>query len=63
MKKNIGKKDRLFRLTVAMLLLTLAYWQSSWIALLCSLFVFYEAIAGWCVVYQMLGKSSCKIDK
>lgn len=63
MKKNIGTTDRLIRLAIAILLLALAWWFGSWIMLAASLFVFYEALASWCVLYQILGKSSCPIDK
>lgn len=63
MKKNIGTFDRLIRLLFAVLLLAFAWWQSSWIALGFSLFTFYEALAGWCIFYQMIGKNSCPIDQ
>ncbi len=62
MKPNIGTPDRLLRLAMAILLLLGAWWWSSWILLAVSLFVFYEAIVGWCVLYQLLGKNSCPID-
>lgn len=63
MKKNIGTEDRLLRLALAVLILLFSWWQASWIAFAASLFVFYEALAGWCVLYQILGKNSCPIDK
>jgi hypothetical protein len=63
MKKNIGTSGRLLRLAIAILLLIYAYWQWSWIALAASLFVFYEALASWCIVYQLLGINACPIDK
>lgn len=63
MKKNIGTTDRLLRAFFGVLLLLFAWWQSSWIAFACALFTFYEALAGWCVMYQLLGKSSCPIDR
>lgn len=63
MTKNIGTPDRLFRLAIAILLLIYAWWQSSWIALGFSLFTFYEALASWCILYQILGKNSCPIKK
>jgi len=63
MKKNIGTPDRLLRLAMAILLLVLAYWYASWLLALIGLFTLYEAAAGWCVLYQFLGKSSCPIDK
>lgn len=63
MKKNIGTTDRLIRFFIGIAFLAYAYWQSSWIVLIFALFTFYEALAGWCIMYQMLGKSSCPIDR
>ncbi len=62
-RKNIGSADRWVRLVIAILLMGCAYWKSSWIALVLSLFVFFESFASWCIVYQILGKSSCPIKK
>lgn len=62
MKSNIGLPDRLWRLLAGIALLAFAWWQSSWIALLAALFVFYEVLAGWCVLYQILGKNTCPIS-
>jgi len=58
-KKNIGTKDRLVRLTIGVVLLALAYWLSSFVFLAAALFTFFEALMSWCVLYQILGKSSC----
>ncbi len=63
MKKNIGTTDRILRLIIAILLLISAWWESSYILLAISLFVFYEAVASWCILYQILGKNSCPRDK
>lgn len=63
MKKNIGLWDRLFRLSIGIVLLAFAWWQSSWIAFGIALFTFYEALAGWCIVYQIIGKNTCPIDR
>lgn len=63
MKKNIGTTDRVIRYLLAMLLLVYSLWSGSWIAFGFSIFVFYEALASWCVLYQFLGKNSCPIDK
>ncbi len=63
LKKNIGTTDRWVRFAIAGLLLIYAYWQSSWIALVCSLFVFFESLMSWCVLYQILGKSSCPVKR
>jgi hypothetical protein len=61
--KNIGTADRVIRLIIALILLGLAYWKASWILLLIGLFVLFEALVGWCVVYHFLGKSSCVVKK
>jgi hypothetical protein len=54
--------DRFLRLAIAIALLILAWWWQSWLALLGAIFTFYEALAGWCVMYQLLGKNSCPVD-
>jgi hypothetical protein len=59
MKKNIGKPDRILRLIVGILLLGWAYWKMSWILLILGLFTLFEAYMSWCILYQILGKSSC----
>ncbi|MBS0625688.1 MAG: DUF2892 domain-containing protein [Verrucomicrobia bacterium] len=61
--KNIGKRDRLIRLGIAVALLAYAYWRGSWLALAASAFVFFEAAASWCIFYQLIGKNSCPIKK
>jgi hypothetical protein len=55
--------DRLLRLGIAVLLFFLAYWKSSWIILIFALFTLFEALKGWCILYQLLGKNSCPINK
>lgn len=63
MKKNIGTEDRIFRGVIAALLLAAAWYYWSLILLLVGIFVAYEALASWCVMYQLLGKNSCPLDK
>ena len=63
LKKNIGTTDRWIRFALAVLLLFYAYWQMSWIAFVCSLFVFFESLMSWCVLYQILGKNSCPVKR
>ena len=63
MKSNIGKIDRLIRLIIAVFLFVYAYWQGSWIAFGFSIFTFYESWAGWCALYQLIGKSTCPLPK
>jgi hypothetical protein len=63
MKKNIGQIDRLVRLSIGIAFLGYAIWDKSWIAAAFALFTFYEAAASWCILYQILGKNSCPLDK
>jgi hypothetical protein len=61
MTRNIGTKDRLIRLAIALLLLVLAWAESSWIALFFGLFTLFEVFSSWCIFYQLIGKNSCPI--
>jgi hypothetical protein len=63
MQKNIGMIDRFIRLVLAIGLLAYAWWQWSWIALILSLFVFFEVFFSWCLVYQLLGRNTCPVKK
>jgi hypothetical protein len=63
MQKNIGPADRVIRALIGLFFLLGAWVYSSWILLAVALFCFYEAIASWCLMYQLMGKSSCPIDK
>jgi len=62
-KPNLDMAGRLIRLTLAIILLLLAYWYGSWLLLIASAFTFFEVLRGWCVVYQLLGIDHCPIDK
>ncbi|MBP9841471.1 MAG: DUF2892 domain-containing protein [Simkaniaceae bacterium] len=59
LKKNIGNPGRLLRGSIGILLLGYALWQGSWIAGFFGLFTLFEAIASWCLFYQLIGKNSC----
>lgn len=61
--KNLNTTGRVIRLSIGLLLLIYAYWQSSWIALVFSVFTLFEAYMSWCVIYHILGKTSCPIKK
>jgi len=59
--RNIGTPDRILRLVIASLLFIYAYVYGSWLSTAIGLFVLYEALAGWCALYQLIGKNSCPI--
>jgi Protein of unknown function (DUF2892) len=61
--KNIGTQGRILRFILAALLLLLGWLEHNWILLAISLFVFFEGLASWCVVNQILGKNSCPTKK
>ncbi|MBA2369372.1 MAG: DUF2892 domain-containing protein [Candidatus Protochlamydia sp.] len=61
MTRNIGTKDRLIRLAIAMALLVLAWEVNSWIALFFALFTLFEVFSSWCILYQFIGKNSCPV--
>lgn len=63
MQKNIGMPDRLIRLAIALAFFVAAYWWSSWILLAVAIFTLYEAVAGWCAFYQLIGKNTCDIPR
>ena len=63
MKKNIGKNDRILRFILACFFFGLALWSKSWILAAIGLFTLYEALASWCVLYQLIGKNTCPIHK
>lgn len=63
MGKNLDSSGRVLRGAIAFILLFLAWWASSWLLFAASLFTFYEALAGWCAFYALIGKNSCPIDK
>ncbi len=60
MKQNMGTFDRILRLVMAIVLFLLAGWRGSWVLFAVGGFVLFEAIAGWCALYQLLGKNSCR---
>ncbi len=61
-KPNLDASGRVLRLTMAIVLLILAYWYGSWLLLIVSVFTFFEALRGWCVFYQLFGINSCPVD-
>ena len=61
MKPNIGTKDRIIRLVIGVVLISLALIYKSAFMTLGGLFSIYEAFSSWCVFYQILGRNTCSI--
>jgi len=63
MEKNLSQVGRALRGIIAALLFLYAYQEKSWVALAFSIFTFYEALASWCVLYQIFGWNSCPLSE
>jgi hypothetical protein len=68
LKKNIGTADRWVRLGIGTLAVAagvyIAYRVSVWLGALVVLFgafAVYEAAAGWCALYALMGKNTCPV--
>jgi len=61
MKPNIGTNDRIARLIIGVVLISLAVINKSTFMALGGLFSIYEAVSSWCVFYQILGRNTCPI--
>ena len=65
-KKNIGAVDRVIRIVMGIVLLILAFFSAGWSAVILAvagLFCLFEGAVSWCVLYQLLGKNSCRIKR
>jgi hypothetical protein len=60
--RNIGMKDRVVRLLLALFLLFIGVWLWIPAMMLIAGFVFYEAVSSWCVLYAAMGKNTCPIS-
>lgn len=60
-RANIGKRDRQIRLALAIIFFAYTAGTTSWNPFLfaASGFLFYEAVAGWCGLFQVTGKNTC----
>ena len=66
MKKNIGTIDRVVRVLIGIACLVGAYFLAvilfKVILLLLGIFAIYEALAGWCAFYMLIGRNTCPIE-
>lgn len=63
MKKNIHSLERALRVVVGITLVSLAFIgpQNKWFLL--GLIPLVTGLVGWCLPYQILGISTCKLSK
>lgn len=70
MEKNIGHFDRFVRLAlgvgavIAGLYIAYSFGRvTGAIVVLAGVFIVYEALVGWCILYKILGKNTCPISE
>ena len=56
---NLGLRDRAIRFFIASLFLAWGIYSGNPVAFVAAGFIFFEAFAQWCMLYALLGKSSC----
>ena len=61
MKKNIGDIERIVRVVVGAIIISLAFWglKTPWAYL--GIIPIATGLSGWCPPYAMLGISTCKV--
>lgn len=59
--RNINTAGRLSRFVIAVTLTVCAYLFQSWILLALALFVYFEALKGWCIFNHLTGRNECEI--
>ena len=63
MNKNIGSRDRYVRLFIGIILLIISYYLKSAFLAIFGLFSILEALISWCLIYQIIGKNTCPVNK
>jgi hypothetical protein len=62
MKVNVGSRDRTLRIAAGLLILSLYFFAGEdlrWLALI-GLVPLLTGLAGWCPLYTLLGKRTCR---
>jgi hypothetical protein len=66
-ERNLGNVDRVLRILLAVVCITLAFFIDisvlEFILILVSLFTLYEGVFGWCALYAVLGIKTCPVEK
>jgi hypothetical protein len=68
MEKNIGRNDRLTRLILGLCAIVVAIFLAIKVNMIAGIvvaiigvFTIYEALAGWCIIYKIMGINTCPI--
>ncbi len=63
MEKNVGKTDKMIRLVIGAVLIVLAFVWNCWICLIVGLLLVASGILQRCLLYKLMGKSTCEAKK
>jgi hypothetical protein len=63
MKKNIGSVDRIARISIGVIAIGAGIFQSSGFLILIGAFSIFEALVGWCALYQIIGVNTCPVKQ
>lgn len=63
MKKNVGDKDRIIRITAGIVIATFGLAYSSLIALIVGILIMLTGFLGYCALYSLLGINTIKKDE
>lgn len=60
LKKNVGGTDKYIRIVVGLILVFIGYREVALWATIPGALIFFSGWFGWCGLYALLGKSTCK---
>ena len=62
LKRNIGKIDKWIRIVSGIALVAAGYYFQSWLLGIAGVIIFGTGIIDWCLIYKLLGVSTCKTE-
>lgn len=62
MRTNVHPIERVLRITVGLLIISLAFWGPSNYWFLLGVIPVVTGLIGWCPMYKMLGVNTCRVD-
>ena len=63
MKTNIDPTERVIRVGLGLILISLIFWGPSNLWFLLGVIPLATGLSGWCPMYSMLGMSTCKVER
>ncbi len=63
LKKNVGKTDKIIRISLGVVLIVLAIVLNTWWLFILAVAALATAFVGFCGLYRVFGINTCKIDR